>query len=349
MQSECTEKKRSKYEVIVSKDPEISVAPQDLAICADRDTTNTDPNITQPELTVEMNTTANTSAFLYEWYEVGNGLVGTDPSLPITKETPGIYEYYVVVSQPEAGCSTTSAIATINIYATPTIEEQPEGNQEVCKDGTAAPLTVVISNSLKSNPFYQWYETTINGTDKQFIPVINGNGANTASFNPPTDTPGDRYYYVEIIFKDASDTDIGCTMRTSDIAQVTTAALLEATPITMGSSGLEETTICSGGFVEDLTAGYVGGTGTASYQWYTNTTDIITGNVDEIIPGAEEATYSSGKIDAGEPHYYYVRILLDGNGCTTAIFSDPFEVTVIDDPDVTSDPLITIKMSVKEE
>ena len=331
----CESSDSSIYEVVVSKVPEILVAPQDVAICADRDITSTDPTITKPELTVVMNTTAaNTSAFLYEWYEVGNGLVGEEPSLPITKVTPGIYEYYVIVSQPEAGCSTTSAIATINIYATPTINEQPEGNQEVCKDGTAAPLTVVISNSLESNPFYQWYETTINGTNKQFIPVINGNGANTASFNPPTDTPGDRYYYVEITFKDASDTDIGCTMRTSDIAQVTTVALPQATPITMGSSGPEETTICSGGFVEDLTAGYVGGSGTASYQWYTNITGTKTGDVAEIIPGAEEATYSTGKIDAGGKHYYYARILLDGNGCTSAMFSDPFEVTVIDDPTV---------------
>ena len=337
---ECKENKSLNYEVIVSKDPEISVAPQDLAICADRDTTNTDPNITQPELTVEMNTTANTSAFLYEWYEVGNGIVGTDPSLPITNVTPGIYEYYVVVSQTESDCSTTSSIATINIYATPTIEEQPEENQEVCSDGTAAPLTVIISNSLESNPFYQWYETTIDGTNNLAIPENNDNGATTVSFNPPTDTLGDKYYYLEITFKDALGIDIGCTRRESDIAKVTTIALPETAPITMGSTGLEETTICSGGFVADLTVSYTGGSGTPSYQWYTNITGTNAGDVaEEIIPGADKATYSTGQIDTGGKHYYYARILLDGNGCTTAIFSDPFEVTVIDDPDVTSPEL----------
>ena len=141
------------------------------------------------------------------------------------------------------------------------------------------------------------------------------------------------------MFKDSSGNDIGCSRRISDMVKVTTTALPEAAPITIGSTGLEETTMCSGGSVEDLTASYTGGTGIPSYQWYTNTSGTITGADADVIPGADKATYTTRQFATGT-YFYYAKIILDGNGCTSEIFNTPFKITVIDDPEVISDPLL---------
>lgn len=87
----------------------------------------------------------------------------------------------------------------------------------------------------------------------------------------------------------------------------------------------------------DLQVVYTNGTGTASYQWYSNTTNNIAGGTS--ISGATSATYSPSTTII-DTTYYYCIVSFSSGGCSS-ISSAIASVTVNADPSISTQPLVT--------
>jgi len=94
-------------------------------------------------------------------------------------------------------------------------------------------------------------------------------------------------------------------------------------------------TVCAGGTPSQLSVAYQYGTGTPSYQWYSNTNYTNTGGT--LIPGATSSTYMPPVQNSTGNIYYYCVITFAGGSCST-LASIPACVSVIPDPTLTTNP-----------
>ena len=202
-------------------------------------------------------------------------------------------------------------VLTVIVNPTPTIVTQPV-DSEVCLDGVANQLTIVTQNGV-GIPTYQWYSNTTNSTSGG-TPIA---GATNSTYDPPTNTVGQIFYYVTIAFQG------GCDLISSEVASV----VVVQEPVAVANNPLQ--IVCLDGTPDDFQITLTGGLGNPSYQWYSNTTNSNTGGT--LIAGATASTYNPGVLTAISLNYYYVEVTLDGVGCDTAI-SDVFAVEVVADP-----------------
>jgi len=223
--------------------------------------------------------------------------------------------------------STAGASGTLSVTA--------ENN---CGESTAATLSVSIVNALtishNTNPLtvcsgynpspigstagggqapytYQWF---LNGD-----PI---NDATTSDYNENSiDTPGIYSYNVEVT--DACGTTAASTPKVITV--------LEDPTVTQQPAAI--TTVCENDNVT-LTGEVEGGTGTLTYEWYSNTTNSNSGGT--LIPGADDLSYSP-PTDVAGTYYYYFRFIATGSGCNLTT-SEVAEVVVNQAPAFTVCP-----------
>ncbi|GGD08480.1 PKD domain-containing protein [Hyunsoonleella pacifica] len=220
-------------------------------------------------------------------------------------------------------CDGASVNIVITVDPAPQFTSQPQ-DETICLNGTVSPLTVSVNGP--GTPSYQWYSNTVDNTTTGTAIA----GETTASYTPPNATIGVVYYYVTVSFTSGA----GCNEITSNTSrvEVVESIQIDSNPITTQS-------VCVDGAVNtDLVVTHSGGTGTITYQWYSNTTNTNTGGT--IIPGATAATYAPPAFTVSGSYYFYVIITVSGSGCSP-ITSDVSEVVVADDPIITSQPLIS--------
>ena len=271
------------------------------------------------DLTITVSGGVTSSTFDYQWYSntTNNNTGGTPIAGANTNTytpdntTIGTLYYYVVVTQTESGCEVISNTSQVTITPGPTIVTQPV-DSEVCLDGVANQLTIVTQNGV-GIPTYQWYSNTTNSTSGG-TPIA---GATNSTYDPPTNTVGQIFYYVTIAFQG------GCDLISSEVASV----VVVQEPVAVANNPIQ--TVCLDGTPDDFQITLTGGLGNPSYQWYSNTTNSNTGGT--LIAGATASTYNPGVLTAISSNYYYVEVTLDGVGCDTAI-SDVFAVEVVADP-----------------
>jgi len=308
-------------EIIVTNDPIITLQPLAMqTIC--QNTIPTDLSVT---------VTGGVGTYSYQWYSnpANNNSTGTliagansNSFTPLTNTIGTIY-YYVIVNQTGAGCSVTSNPAQMIVNPIAVMTTQPVSST-VCQGGTPTLLSVGYLNGV-GLPAYQWFINTTNST----VGASPISGATNSTFNPPSATAGTFYYFATISFSSTS----GCGTLTSDIAMVIIAP---ETTITLQPIPMQ--TFCVGGSISaPLSVSYTGGTGTATYQWYSNTTNSTTGGT--AITGATNSNYMPSVFATAGNYYYYVTVSLSGNGCDPAV-SNTAEIIVVNDPVVTSQPLV---------
>ncbi|GAT62636.1 PKD domain-containing protein [Paludibacter jiangxiensis] len=281
---------------------------------------------TPDPLTVVANGGIN--VFAYQWYKCTTNVIGSGTPIdgatsstynPATSAVGTLY-YYCLVTQPDgAGCYVTSDIATVIVNEAAEIIEQPQSS-EVCMNGIATPLSVKYQNGV-GTPTYKWYSTNADGTSSASIDY-----ATTDSYIPPTNEVGTKYYYCQIDLPSG-----GC----STLKSTTATVVVNAIP-TIDKQPIPEQKICVGGSSQPLTATYTGGAGTASYQWYENSTESNSGGT--AIPGATGASYTPSPFTSAGTKYYYVAIKLSGNNCGS-MTSDLAKMIIVDDPTITTQPL----------
>ncbi len=217
-------------------------------------------------------------------------------------------------------CSDYTNTVAITLTAPPTITSQPLATQTLCAAATAQVLTVMATGG--TTPYtYQWYSNTTNNTTGGTAI----GGATSDSFTPSATTVGTLYYYCVV-----SSPEAGCT-DTSTVAQV----IVIAAPAI--SSQPQTQTLCEGQTPTLLTVAYQNGTGTPTFQWYSNTTSSTIGAT--VLTGATAASYQPAATLG--VNYYYVIITFPSGGCNN-ITSDPAAITVNSLPVVTTAEAQTI-------
>jgi gliding motility-associated-like protein len=277
-----------------------------------------------------VNLTANPTGTTFSWTATATaGISGFTPSgttntipaqtITTTNTSPGTVTY--VITPSVGGCPGPPVNYVITVNPAPTITTQP-ASSAVCLGGTPTPLTVAL-NSSSVTPTYQWYSnTSLSTSGGTLIP-----GATNATYNPPATTAVTLYYYCIISLSSG-----GCSGLTSAVATVTVNPLP-----TITTQPLATQSICVGGTIAALTVAYTGGLGTATYQWYSNTSNATTGGTPV---GTNSASFTPAAFTTAGTFYYYVTISLSGNGCGT-VTSTSAQIVVVADPVVTGQPLAT--------
>ncbi len=294
--------------------------------------TNTD--LTQEScsgnLTTPINFTSSVTGTTYTWTAVATsniaGYLSSGPTDNIPAQpmstidgTAGTVTYTVTPSV--GNCDGDPVDFVINVNPAPEITTQPQSSM-VCQNGAANTLSVATSGA---SPQYQWFSNTTNSTTGG-TPVA---GATNPNFDPPTDTVGTVYYYCEITF--IAD---GCSSLNSQVAEV------EVTPnASITTQPTPTQSLCVGSTIENsLSVAFTDGTGTVSYQWFSNTTNSNTGGT--AIVGATNASFTPAIFTTAGNFYYYVELSFAGSGCND-IVSDVAEIIVSELPVIDLQPIAT--------
>ena len=313
----CSEAVSAVFEINVLADPIIDVQPIALQeLC-----TNTTPT----DLTVSVSG-GTTNIKIYQWFSNASSVnTGGTPIIGATSATytpvtsrVGTFYYYVEVSQAESGCSVLSTVSKVIIKEAPAITKQPTSS-EVCLDGTATFLEVLYENGT-GTPSYQWFSNSSN-TATSGNPIASGTNA---TYQPLSDVVGITYYYVEISFSTG-----GCTKITSNTAKVTVVPQFTINAVSAPQ------TICEGGIANEMEVTYSGGTGVATYQWFSNTSNSNVGGTK--INGKTTSKFKPVAFPSAGDFYYYALVYKSGNGCSEAA-SAVFEINVLADPIIDVQP-----------
>ena len=92
--------------------------------------------------------------------------------------------------------------------------------------------------------------------------------------------------------------------------------------------------VCVGGTTNQMCVAYTNGTGTPTYQWYSNSVNNTSGGT--AIPSANSNCYTPPSSTAGTS-YYYAIINLSGGGCSS-ITSNTASVIITPDPVIATQP-----------
>lgn len=280
--------------------------------------------------TVATNLTATVTGTTFNWTAVATGGISgfipsgssdTIPSQIITTSSTSSGTVTYTVTPSIGNCNGTPIDFVITVNPAPEITTQPTSSV-VCQNGTPTTLSVATSGA---SPQYQWYSNTTN-SNIGGTPIT---GATNADYIPPTDTIGEIFYYCEIMFATG-----GCSTINSQVASVTVTA--NAT-ITMQPALTQS--ICVGSTITTpLTVSFTDGTGTVSYQWFSNTTNSNTGGTP--ITGATNVDYTPSVFTSTGNFYYYVELSFAGSGCSSVV-SDVSEIQVVAAPVIDMQPIVS--------
>jgi uncharacterized protein YodC (DUF2158 family) len=254
--------------------------------------------------------------------------------------------YYCVITNTDATATgnqtatITSDAVTVTVNALtnaeiPNITNQP--SDIVITVGGTATLSVTASVP-RGTLSYQWYESTSKTNSGGTLIA----GATSATYIPPTDTMGVRYYYCVITNTDTTATGNQTATITSNAVTVTVNALTNAEipNITNQPSDI----VITVDETAELSVTASVSEGTLSYQWYESTSK--TNSDGTLIPGATSAIFSLPTDTTGVRYYYCVITNTDatatGNQAAT-IASNAVTVTVnaltnAETPNITRQP-----------
>ncbi|NJX15418.1 PKD domain-containing protein [Tamlana crocina] len=296
--------------------------------------TNTDLNqtICSGTDTTEINLTADLSGTTFSWTAsaptgvtgfITSGNSNTIPVQTITNSNTNSEDVTYTATPSLNGCDGAPVIFTLTVNPAPEFTSQPQ-SESVCENGTITLLSVSVSGS--GSPTYQWYKSTSNSNTGGTLIT----GETNPTYTPPNTPTGTNYYYAVVSFSSGA----GCDEITSNVAQI---EVVEGIQIDTHPTPTQR--LCVGGNLPNpLTVSHSGGTGTISYQWFSNTTNSNTGGT--AITGATNIDYTPPTFTTSGTYFYYLEISLNGSGCS-GITSDVAEITVVDDPVITTQPLAT--------
>ncbi|WP_445265607.1 hypothetical protein, partial [Sphingobacterium sp. MYb382] len=273
--------------------PVISTNLQNLTLCAQ----------TNGTLSVSLVTAIPTATYVWQiesggnWIALNNAaFTANGATLNITNAPLTLNGAKVRVIISNGKCSVTSAVATITVNKLTTITTSPVG-AIYCKDVPATALAVVADGT--GTLTYQWYSNTSNSTTGGTAI----SGATSASYTPVTTVVGTQYYYVVV-------TGSCGTAATSAVAAIMVNKLTTITTSPVGAIYCKDVPATALAVVAD-------GTGTLTYQWYSNTTNSTTGGT--AISGATSASYTPVTTVVGTQYYYVVVTGSCGTAATSAV------------------------------
>ena len=315
--NECGASAVSTRTFTVKPIPQLTTAPLSQVICSGSQTSLV--NLTSDLAGATFSWTATATAGVSGFLASGNGNTIPRQTIFTTGTVAGTVTYAIVTSL--NGCSSLPVNYVVTVNPSPFFTSQPIPST-VCQNGTPNNLTFTL-NTASGAPTYQWYSNTANSNSGgTLLP-----GETNPTYTPSTATVGTVYYYVVITF-----TSGDCPPLRSNPAIVN---VLPIPTVTQQPTPLQS--LCVGGAIPSaLIVGHSGGTGTITYQWYSNTINSNTGGTP--ILGANSSSYLPGVFNTVGTYYYYATITIPGNGCGNLV-SDVAVIDVVADPVITSQPL----------
>ncbi len=296
--------------------------------------TNTDltQTICSGTATAEVNLTSDIIVTTFTWSAtappgvtgfIANGTTSTIPVQTIFNSNTTSEDVTYTITPSNGGCDGAPVNLVITVDPAPEFTSQPQP-ETICLNGPINQLAVSVNGP--GTPSYQWYSNTVNDTTTGTAIASETN----ATYTPPNNPVGVTYYYVIASFTSGA----GCNEIISNTARI---EVVEGIQIDTNPTPIQN--ICVGGsFATDLTITHSGGTGTITYQWYSNTTNSNTGGT--AIPGETGISYTSPIFNTLGTFYYYVTVTANGSGCAP-VTSEVAEISVVDDPTITSQPIIS--------
>jgi O-glycosyl hydrolase len=288
-------------------------------------------------------TVSDAGVLSYQWYsntslsnEDGTAIDGANAASYIPSAlVDGNFYYYVVVTSTNndaTGTKTASVtseavrvvITDPGASATPEIQTQPQSGTFHLTDSIT--LTVAATVADSGTITYQWYsntsETNTGGTE---IP-----GVASASYSPNISVNGTYYYYVIVTNTvgekfPRSITSTPAKVFVTDYAETPTISTQPAG----GNFGLDASVTLS-------VAASVG-TGTLSYQWYSNTSETNTGGTE--IAGETSASYSPASDTLGSYYYYVVITNTEQDKIAKSVTSNAVTVAIVEVPRIQTQPV----------
>ena len=234
-----------------------------------------------------------------QWYSTntnntasGNAISGaTNTSYtPPTFNSAGDFYYYATVSFSGLDCgSVPTNTALVRVVADPTVTITPN-TQIICQGTTPTDLVVTPAGGVGTYSF-QWYNSPANTAIA---------GATSANYTPSTAIAGTLSYYCVI-----TQTGLACSVTSPVVSvQVVDNPIVSIQP-------LASQPICINNTPVTLTTAFINGTGTPTYQWYSNTINSYTGGT--IISGATTLSYTPITSVVGTIYYYCIATYANGN------------------------------------
>ena len=260
--------------------------------------------------TLSVTASVGAGTLSYQWYSnaadsnAGGAMIAGATNATYTAPTDAegtTYYYCVITNTDNTATGSKTATATTNTAAvivnrdaeTPSIDTQPAGTTVLVGEAANLSVTASVGTGTLS---YQWYS---NAADSNAGGAIIAGAAN-ATYSAPTDAEGTTYYYCVI-----TNTDNTATGSKTATVTTNTAAVIVNRDAETPSIGTQPTgTTVLVGEIANLSVTASVGTGTLSYQWYSNAADSNAGGA--IIAGATNATYTAPTDAEGTTYYYCI-------------------------------------------
>jgi plastocyanin len=247
--------------------------------------------------------TAVGAGLTYQWYSnttastTGGTSLGSANGAQTSTFIPqsaiaGTKYYYCIVSG-DCGTNITSNISGAFVVNPATqISGQSTATQTQCLGGSFTPISVTATGTEPLN--YQWYSNTTASTTGG-ISLGSANGAQTNTYTPQALSSGTLYYYCIVHGICGADA----------ISSVSEAFIVNpASAITSQSTAAQSQ--CINGVFTPISVNATG-TGTITYQWYSNTTPSTSGGTSlGTANGAQTSSYTPQATSAGTLYYYCI-------------------------------------------
>ncbi|MDP4269623.1 MAG: PKD domain-containing protein [Bacteroidota bacterium] len=258
--------------------------------------------------------TPETGTLTYAWSFPGGTPATSSSQNPgtVTYSAPGTYKVFLTVKNE---CNVAVSDSTsLQVKEVPTVTNTSLA-QTICSGfpTVAIPLTASLSGTT-----FTWTATGTAGTSG--YTAGSGNTIPAQTLYTTGTTPGTVTFTIT--------PSNGCTGPvTNYVVTVNPAPRVKDQP--------QSSYVCLGGKATDLSVTYENGTGTPSYQWYSN---ILNDNqTGIIIPGATFSAYTPS-VDKAGTTYYYCKISLPSSECSDLVSNTAF-VTVDSIPVIKTQPV----------
>ena len=311
------------FEITINPSPIVVLSLDNQEVCSGSTTQSfTASSDTDPSTTYQWNVVSNASAL--DGADPVSGTTNTIPSFTVTNggTTPFDIEIEVIASTSGITvCPGIPTVHTITVVPDPTVTIESAAPTPICIDGIISDIEVSTTGGTGSVS-YDWYISDVAGT----LISIHPNSTDSATFNPGVFTTAGEFHFVAVANFDGS----GCDQAPSLVVTV------EVVNDPVLTAPLSTQTICENSTPTDLEVIATGGTGTYSYQWFSNTTNTTTGST--LLTGATTSIHTPATTPPGTVYYYCV-VTTDASGCETT--SSLSEVIVNEGPSISQEPLAT--------
>jgi hypothetical protein len=259
--------------------------------------TFTTPSSTSACQSAEVTYTTQSGKSAYIWtvtgtqysdYVITAGGSSTDNYITVKWYTTGSKS--VSVNYTSGGCTGTTVTKTITVIANAIVSTQPVSPAAVCSGSGTVTMFITASGTVST---YLWQISTDGGTswtDLTNTSPYSGTTTNTLTITYPLYSLNNAQYRCKVTGS------CGAVYSNSAILTVN-----EATNIS--TSSISTQSVCAGTSFSALSV-TAGGTGTLTYQWYSNNSASNSGGT--AISGATSANYTPPSSTKGTKYYYCV-------------------------------------------